>query len=187
MYLYCDKSALSSGIAGTPPDVDIPSNIYIAESHMKVEYVNPFVESAYNVLNEVLGTEIKRGELYLKATSQPVLGVAAIIGLTGDVEGRVLLDMNVETGLAIASTMNGEELSGFDDLSKATIAELANMIAGRAVTKLHGLGFNFEMSPPSLITGDNMVVTDAGVEALIVPLDLPQGKLEINVAVRERS
>ncbi len=154
---------------------------------MRVEYVNPFVEAAYGVLNEVLGAEIKRGELYLKATSQPVLGVAAIIGLIGDVEGRVLLDMSVHTGLAIASTMNGEELSELDDLGKATIAELANMIAGKAVTKLHELGFEFDLSPPSLITGENMMVTDNGVEALIVPLELPQGKLEINVAVRERS
>lgn len=153
---------------------------------MRVEYINPFVESAFSVLKEVLQTDIERGELYLKATSQPVLGVAAIIGLTGDVEGRVLLDMSQETAHKIASAMNGEELEKFDELAKATIAELANMITGQAVTKLHEIGFNFDLSPPSLITGDNMVVTDSGVEALIVPLELTQGKLEINVAVRER-
>ena len=154
---------------------------------MRVEYINPFVESAFNILNEVLQSDITRGELYLKATSQPVLGVAAIIGLTGDVEGLVLLDMSLVTAMWIASTMNGEELDGFDELARATIAELANMITGQAVTKLHDLGYNFDLSPPSLITGDNMIVTDSGVEALIVPLQLPQGKLEINVAVRERA
>ena len=154
---------------------------------MRVEYINPFVESAFNILKEVLDTDISRGELYLKATSMPVLGVAAIIGLTGDVEGRVLLDMSMETAISIASTMNAEEFDELDALGKATIAELANMITGQAVTKLHELGYAFDLSPPSLITGDNMVVTDSGVEALIVPLQLPQGKLEINVAVRERS
>ena len=154
---------------------------------MRVEYINPFVESAFNILKEVLDTDISRGELYLKATSMPVLGVAAIIGLTGDVEGRVLLDMSMETAISIASTMNAEEFDELDALGKATIAELANMITGQAVTKLHELGYDFDLSPPSLITGDNMVVTDSGVEALIVPLQLPQGKLEINVAVRERS
>ena len=154
---------------------------------MRVEYINPFVEAAFNILKEVLGSEIIRGELYLKATSQPVLGVAAIIGLTGDVEGRVLLDMSLETAQAVASKMNNEELADFDELAKATIAELANMITGQAITKLHELGFDFDLSPPSLITGENMVVTDSGVEALIVPLQLPQGNLEINVAVRERA
>ena len=73
---------------------------------MRVEYINPFVESAFSVLSEVIEGEVERSELFLKASSQPVLGLAAIIGLTGDVEGRVLLDMDLSTALAIASTMN---------------------------------------------------------------------------------
>ena len=154
---------------------------------MRVEYINPFVEAAFNVLKEVLGEEVKRGELFLKSTSQPVLGVAAIVGLAGDVEGRVLFDMSKETALAVASKMNGETLQEMDDLGKATITELANMITGQAVTKLHELGFKFDLTPPAIITGTNMEVSDTGVEALIVPVELSEGKIEINVAVRERA
>ncbi len=154
---------------------------------MRVEYINPFVEAAFNVLREVLSAEVKRGELYLKSTSQPVLGVATIVGLTGGVEGRVLLDMSKKTALAIASEMNGEEITVMDDLAKATISELANMITGQAVTKLHELGFKFDLTPPAIITGENMEVSNSGVEALIVPVELSIGKIEINVAVRERS
>jgi chemotaxis protein CheX len=154
---------------------------------MRIEYINPFVESAFNVLKEVLNEEVKRGELYLKSTSQPILGVATIVGLAGDVEGRVLFDMKKETALGVASAMNMEEFSEINDMVKATINELANMITAQAVTKLHELGFQFDLTPPSIITGENMEVTDAGVEALIVPVELPQGKIEINVAVRERA
>lgn len=154
---------------------------------MRVEYINPFVEAAFNVLREVLSEEVKRGELFLKSTSQPVLGVAVIVGLTGDVEGRVLFDMKKEVALAIASEMNGEDLKTMDDLAKATISELANMITGQAVTKLHDLGFKFDLTPPAIITGDNMEVSNTGVEALIVPVELKEGKIEINVAVRERA
>ncbi len=153
---------------------------------MRVEYINPFVEAAFNVLNEVLETEIERGELYLKAVSQPILGLATIIGLAGDVEGRVLIDMSAKTALDIASQMNGEELPELDELAKATITELANMITGQAVTKLFDLGFKFDLTPPAIFTGENMQVSDSGVEALIVPIDTGLGKLEINVAVRER-
>lgn len=154
---------------------------------MRVEYINPFVEAAFNILNEVLNVELERGELFLKSTSQPILGVTAIVGLAGDVEGRVLFDMSEKTAIAIASAMNNEELDGFDELGKATITELANMITGQAVTKLHDLGFKFDLTPPAIITGENMEVSDNDVEALIVPVTMPQGKLEINVAVRERS
>jgi len=154
---------------------------------MRVEYVNPFVESAFNVLKEVLNTDIKRGELYLKSTTMPVLGVAALVGLAGDVEGRVMFDMSKQTALAVASTMNGEQLTSLDELAKATITELANMITAQAVTKLHELGFRFDLTPPALFTGDNMEVSDHEVEALIVPMETPQGKIEINVAIRERA
>jgi chemotaxis protein CheX len=154
---------------------------------MRVEYINPFVEAAFNILKEVLSSEPSRGELYLKSASQPVLGVAAIVGLAGDVEGRVLFDMSMDTAVKIASEMNGEELSGLDELGKATITELANMITAQAVTKLHELGFKFDLTPPAIITGENMEVTDTEVEALIVPVDLEHGKLEINVAIRERA
>jgi Predicted inhibitor of MCP methylation, homolog of CheC len=153
---------------------------------MRVEYINPFVEAAYNILTEVLGGQIKRGELYLKSTSMPVMGVAALVGLAGDVEGRVIFDMNMDTAMKIASQMNQEELKLFDDLAKATITELANLITAQAVTKLHDLGFRFDLTPPALFTGENMEISDHEVEALIVPMETSQGRVEVNVAIRDR-
>lgn len=157
---------------------------------MRVEYINPFVESAYSVLTEVLQVEVKRGELYLKSSAAPVLGVAAIIGLAGDVEGRVLLDMDKPTAIAVASgmlqSMDMEPIETLNEMGRATISELANMITGQAVTKLHNLGFKFDLTPPALVTGDNMEISNTNVEALIVPMEMPQGKIEINVAIRER-
>jgi chemotaxis protein CheX len=156
---------------------------------MRVEYINPFVESAFSVLKEVMDAEVKRGEIYLKPTSMSIKGVAALVGLAGDVEGRVLFDMTKETALHVAGAMNQEEFTVLDELAKATIQELANMITAQAVTKLHDLGFKFDLTPPALFTGDNMEVsTNLGeVEALIVPMELgDNGKIEVNVAIRER-
>ena len=116
----------------------------------------------------------------------PVMGVATLVGLAGDVEGRVLFDMSMETALRIASQMNGEELPVFDELAKATITELANLITAQAVTKLHELGFRFDLTPPALFTGERMEISVQNVEALIVPMITEQGKLEVNVAIRER-
>ncbi|UTC90698.1 chemotaxis protein CheX [Treponema denticola] len=153
---------------------------------MRVEYINPFSEAAYNILSQVLSEDIKRGDLYLKSTCMPVMGVAAIVGLAGDVEGRVIFDMTLDTALKIASAMNNEELSEFDELARATITELANLITAQAVTKLHDLGFKFDLTPPALFTGDNMKISNNDIEALIVPMTAPQGKVEINVAIRDR-
>jgi chemotaxis protein CheX len=165
---------------------------------MRVEYINPFVEAAFNVLKEVLNMmggdpiEVKRGDLYLKSSNMSIMGVAALVGLAGDVEGRVLFDMTKTTALFVAGTMNGEEFSAIDDMVKATITELANMITAQAVTKLHDLGFKFDLTPPALFTGENMEISNnLDVEALIVPMELgvggSNGKIEINVVIRERT
>ena len=154
---------------------------------MRVEYINPFTEAAYNILSQVLGGESKRGDLYLKSNCMPVMGVAAMVGLAGDVEGRVLFDMKQETALKIASAMNSEELTQFDELVRATITELANLITAQAVTKLHDLGFRFDLTPPALFTGQNMEISNNDMEALIVPMEVPQGRIEINVAIRDRA
>ena len=151
---------------------------------MRIEYINPFVDAANDIISEVLGT-IKKGELYLKETSQPILGVAVLVGIAGDVRGRLLLDMNRDTAIKVSDYMNGEKTGNFDQMAKSTITELANMIAGLAITKLSNLGFTFHVSPPTILTGDNMEITSTQIEAIIVPMETDFGLIELNVAIKE--
>ncbi|MCG8568867.1 MAG: chemotaxis protein CheX [Spirochaetes bacterium] len=153
---------------------------------MRVEYINPFVESSVSVLKEVLNLDVQREQISLKSKAIPVLEVAVIVGLVGQVEGRVLFDMSKETTLNIASRMNEETITEFDDLTKATITELGNMITGRAVTKLSEMGYKFDVTPPAIFTGQNMEISDIEIESLVVPIVSPLGRIEINVALREK-
>jgi chemotaxis protein CheX len=143
-----------------------------------------------DLFKDVKDAEVKQGQISLKSTTKTIMGVAAMVGLAGDVEGRVLLDMPKETALAVAGVMNGgEKFTIFDEMAKATIQELANIITAQAVTKLHDLGFKYDLTPPALFTGENMEVsTNLGeVEALVVPIQLASyGKIEVNIAIRER-
>ena len=152
---------------------------------MRIEYINPFVESAIEVLKKTVTQEITRGELSLRNSITSMLGLALIVGITGQVTGRVVIDMPQDLGLQIASIMNEEKLENFDDLTNATLTELANMIVGNAVTNLHKLGYKFDLTPPALFMGDNLRLSDNKIEALIVPLELLNNKIEINVALKE--
>ena len=152
---------------------------------MRVEYINPFVDSAIEVLKKTVTNEIIRGELSLRNSVTPMMGLALIVGITGQVTGRVVIDMPQDLGLQIASIMNEEKLNDFDDLTNATLTELANMIVANAVTNLHKLGYKFDLTPPALFMGDNLRLSDNKIEALIVPLKLLNNKIEINVALKE--
>ncbi len=153
---------------------------------MRVEYINPFVESSVGVITEILGIDVERKEISLRSKAIPVLDITVIVGLCGQVEGRVLFDMSKQTVLNIVSKMNDEEITDFNDLAKATITELGNIITGRAVTKLSDMGYRFDVTPPAIFTGENMEVSDAEIEALVVPIETSLGRIEINVALREK-
>ncbi len=153
---------------------------------MRIEYINPFIEASFDILNEVLKTNVKRNELYLKKLGESMKGVAVVIGVTGKVTGRIVFDMTEETALKLASKMNGENIKEFDEMARSTIGELANMITGRAVTRLEKDNLSFCFTPPTIISGENLHIYEfSGMEALIIPLDTGLGIIEINIAFKE--
>ncbi|HNZ27873.1 MAG TPA: chemotaxis protein CheX [Spirochaetota bacterium] len=152
---------------------------------MRVEYINPFVDSAMQILSSTVSKDLKRRDISLKPSLTQMMGVVIIVGLAGQVSGRLIIDTDKDTALKIASAMNQEELKEFDEMTYATLTELANMITGKAVTKLHELGFQFDLTPPALFTGDNIQISDNKIESLVVPIEMPQGRVEIIVGIKE--
>ncbi len=153
---------------------------------MHVEQIHPFVDSVREVLGQVVGGPVQAGRLHLQPTPAPCRGVAAIVCLAGQVEGRVILDMDRETALRLAARMNGEPMATLTPLAQDTLAELASMMTGRAVTTLHDRGFRLQPTPPLLMVGENMTVTSSSpaLEALVIPLTTGLGEVVVNVAVR---
>ncbi len=154
---------------------------------MKVEFVNPFVESAVSVLRDMCGFNIQKGQLSLKKTAITTLGIAPIIGVTGDVTGRVIYDMSKQTALKIVSIMNGEEITEFNDLAQSTIAELSNIITGNTISSLSAKGYRVDITPPTLFMGDNLTVSKSEALTLVVPLITEAGEIFINVALKEKN
>ena len=109
--------------------------------------------------------------------------MTAIVGVTGEGEGRVLFDMSRETALAIATEMNQEAQTDLGALAKETLSELASMMTGRAITVLNDRGHHLRVSPPTLIAGDNVTISNSELETLVVPLSTSCGEVIVNVAM----
>lgn len=153
---------------------------------MRYDFVNPFVSSAREILEEVLSGRIAAGKIRLSPAPVSSRGVTAIVGVTGEGEGRVLFDMSRETALAIATEMNQEAQADLGVLAKDTLSELASMMTGRAVTVLNDRGHNLRVSPPTLIAGDNVTISNSELETLVVPLSTSCGEVIVNVAMETR-
>lgn len=153
---------------------------------MLINYINPFVEAAFEIMSEILNTPISRGQLQLKRIGEDMKGLTVIIGVTGVVSGRIVFDMTEETAIKIAEKLNEESFTTTNDMVRSTIAEVGNMVTARAVTKLAKEDRTFNFSPPTLIVGDHITFFESDdIEALIIPIDTGYGIMEINIAFKE--
>ena len=151
---------------------------------MNVRFLNPFIEAASHVIQAETGFKLTRGQLNLTMTDYVTDDVTVIISMVGDVEGNVFYSMNEKTATALSSAIIKEELAGFDSLAQSGIAELSNVITGRASVLLSDEGFNVNISPPTLITGERATISTLEIQRLIVPMNGPFGALDIHLALR---
>ncbi|MEN3000709.1 MAG: chemotaxis protein CheX [Armatimonadota bacterium] len=154
---------------------------------MKAEYINPFVVSAVEVFQMVLGTTPQRGQLSARKGIFTSQQCNIVLGVTGQLEGVIIYGMSIFTADKIASQMLGTPIRTFDELAASAIAELGNMISGNALTKLSGAGYRCNLSPPSIIRGTSVRISTLEIPTLVVPLVTEWGELEINVGLQERA
>lgn len=150
---------------------------------MRYAYIRPFVDAAQSVLEHLLASRIMAGDIALTASPTASRGVTAIVGVTGEGEGRVLFDMTPSVALELASALNGRSFQELDALAKDTLSELASMMTGRAISALNDQGHVFKISPPTLFAGEGFTISSAELETLVVPLEGTFGALIVNVAL----
>jgi chemotaxis protein CheX len=152
---------------------------------MRLDFVKIFVDSTSLLFKELVGPSVDVPSISMKAS--PVAGreVMAIIGLTGEAQGRVIFDMDLFTAVQLAGHMIGEPSPGLTPLVRSSIAELASMAIGRAISSINDQGTRLRMSPPTVITGANLVSYDQCFETLVAPINTAYGEVRINVTVQD--
>jgi chemotaxis protein CheX len=152
---------------------------------MNVKYLIPFVDAAYEVLKAEAGFSMKRGQLSLDKGPYVTEEITVILSLVGDIMGTVFYSMNSQTTLNIVSGILGEEIKELNQLAQSGIAELGNVITGRASVKLSQSGFESTISPPALMVGRGATISTLDLPRLVVPLEGAPGKMIIHLALVE--
>lgn len=155
---------------------------------MNVEYINPFIEASQTVLKQIAGFDAKLGKVYLKNSPYKSDSIIVIVGLTGNIRGQAIFSMSKKVGMSIASSMmGGMPVAELDEISKSAISELTNMILGNAATILYNKGIVVEITPPSLLMGDNMEVSSSKLKTISIPLMLnDKDIMEIDIALESK-
>lgn len=151
---------------------------------MNIEYINPFIEASQTVIKQIASLDAKLGKVYLKTAPYRSEDIIIMVGLTGKIRGQAIFSMTRDLGMRIASSMMmGMAVTEFDELSKSAISELANMIMGNAATILYNRGINIDITPPSLLMGENMQITPSKMKTICVPLMINDNdKIELDIS-----
>src|SRR5581483_9296559 len=115
------------------------------EPDMKMELIQPFINAADAVLAQGLKAPMAVGHLSMEEETYRRKGIAALVRLTGDIEGRIIFDLDPPTAAKVASGFAGMEVSETDDMVREAVCELANQVIGNAVATLNDQGFQFRV------------------------------------------
>lgn len=149
---------------------------------MDVRYINPFIASVKNVFKTMLATEVMVSKPLVKRQDEAFADVSAVIGLSGDATGCVVLSFPRATAIAAARKFAGIEMSEAHEDFADALGELANMVAGHAKASLEGMDLNISL--PSVIIGRDHSVSQSRIAPrLALPCDSPLGRFSVEVVL----
>jgi chemotaxis protein CheX len=154
---------------------------------MKMDLIQPFIGSLDAVLAEMINAPVSIADMTMEEEGYRRKGLAAIVAFNGQIEGRIVLDMDPSVAARVAGYLAGEEVDPSAPIVPETICELANMVIGNAVTQLNDRGFNFRVYPPSILTEEQCAKIGRDSEATVLSFDTPVGAVHLNISMHYRS
>ncbi len=151
---------------------------------MKMELIQPFINAADAVLAETLQSPTRIGDLTMDEEAYRRKGVASLVTIKGDIEGRIIFDIDTSTATKVASYFAGAPVPESEEMARETVCELANMVIGSAVTTLNDQGFRFKVYPPVVHTDALGEKSSEDQEALVMCFDTDGGNIFMNIAMR---
>lgn len=150
---------------------------------MDSSYITPFIKSARNAFETLFQLPIEVGAPSVKSADTPPYDVSAIIGLSGDVEGTVVLGFSLDAARRIVSLFTGADVGeNLADLSDA-VGELVNIVAGGAKAQFAGKAVS--ISCPSVVVGHSHSVFGAkDLARVVIPCTCDCGDFSIELACK---
>lgn len=151
---------------------------------MKMELIQPFINAADAVLAQGLNSPTSIGNLSMEEETYRRKGVAALVWVTGDIEGRIIFDLDPKTAVCVASGFSGMEVEESDDIVREAVCELANQVIGNAISALNDQGFHFRVHPPVFHNSEHGSKGSEDTEALVICFETATGAVFMNIALR---
>jgi len=149
-------------------------------------FIKPFIASIQNVFSTMMQLQVTVKEPFVKKDSNPCHDVSGIIGMSGDVQGSVILSFPQKTAENVVALFAGCPMQlGTPDFADA-IGELVNMVSGGAKAMFKDK--RVSISCPSVIIGGNHhVARQSDIPCVVIPCTTDCGDVYIEVMIKPAS
>lgn len=154
---------------------------------MKVEFINPFIESTLKSLEMMAQITATRDNLALKQDLITTYDISAIVSLTGEVEGSIIVSMPARLACKVASNLLMEDCTAVDQNVQDAIGEMGNIIVGDARRALVAMGKSVTISLPNIVLGQGHMIARKNMPCIAIPFNTDFGPFEVNVGIKEVS
>ena len=151
---------------------------------MRMELIQPFINAADAVLAETLQSRTRIGQVSMDEEAYRRKGVASLVTIKGDIEGRIIFDIDTPTATKVASHLAEAPVPVSEEVAQETVCELANMVIGSAITALNDQGFHFKVAPPVAHLDTLGEKSSEDQEALVMCFDTDSGNIFMNISMR---
>ncbi|MFD2116553.1 chemotaxis protein CheX [Paenibacillus yanchengensis] len=152
---------------------------------MKAEYINPFLEAATGVIEQVIQVRPSTGQLAIQEMVFAKNYTWILIGLNGQLQGEIVFGLSDHVAMHLVSAMmGGYVIHEVDEMARSAISELGNMISGNASTLFYNVGIHVDITPPIVVEEVSWIAQYASKRALTIPLMMEGiGDLDLQVII----
>jgi chemotaxis protein CheX len=146
------------------------------------ESVRELLECTIDSVKQVMQIPVTIDVPYLYKETALQTGMCVLVGFTGEIAGRMLIDGGNESFGRLGENMYGMALEG--EMLHSFVGEIANMVAGNICTLISEKGRKVDITPPT-ITVEEMKLL--GFEKVIfVPLAIENvGEMNIILLLQQ--
>jgi len=149
---------------------------------MDVQLINAFVRSIDNVFRTMLGVNVRVNKP-VRSTGHPEsVNVSGVIGISGSVQGAVVLNFTDQVATRVASKLTGGPIAPQSPDLVDAVGELANMVAGGAKAEF-GDGESYISLPTVVLGNGHHVAQTQDHPVLTIPCSTPLGDFSVDVSL----
>lgn len=150
---------------------------------MDARYINPVLTALINVLTTMAQITPKVGKPATKQGNIAPGVITGIIDLDGkQAKGSVAISFSKGVALDLTNRMLRMELKEIDDQVKDLVGEMANMVAGGAKRIMEEDGFDFNLTLPAVISGDNHeIIHKVDGPTIVLPFKVDSGEFFVEI------